>query len=278
MNDLAKALKAERPGFIGRQRIEAPLGERRGAAKQAFTMERLRRLAVWGAAAAAAVLIVALTGRSDVAVQRIALILHHPKPALAPAFDAQAATAQLAEAVQSLKANDEQLQSRLAAVEHNVDDVTGSITKQMQEAAATRHAEDGPSLAATALASASTIAPVDIPPAPASAPVYTTARTEPEIGPPPPKVAFGIDIGSGLTLQALRLRWAAIRTAHPQFFESLEPIISVREVPHTNRIELRLIAGPIAQPGAAAALCAQLAALGLYCQPTIYDGQHLALR
>ena len=119
---------------------------------------------------------------------------------------------------------------------------------------------------------------MDIPPAPASVPAPATTKTEPEIAAPPPKTAFGVDIGSGLTLQALRMRWAAIRTAHPQFFESLEPIISVREVPHTNKIELRLVAGPIAQPGAAAQLCAQLAALGLYCQPTIYDGQHLALR
>ncbi|MGA8355793.1 MAG: hypothetical protein WB772_00415 [Xanthobacteraceae bacterium] len=276
MNDLAEALKAERPGFIGRQRIEAPLGDKRGAPKRVFTMQGLRRLAVWGAAAASAVLVVVLASRSEVAAERFALILHHPKPAAAPVFDAQAATVQLAEAVQGLKANDEQLQSRLAAVEHNVDDVTGTITKQIQAAAASRH-EDGPSLAATALASAS-IAPVDILPAPASAVLPATIKTEPEIAAPPPKTAFGVDIGSGLTLQALRMRWAAIRTGHPQFFESLEPIISVREVPHTNKIELRLVAGPIAQPGAAAQLCAQLAALGLYCQPTIYDGQHLALR
>lgn len=276
MNDLAEALKAERPGFIGRQRIEAPLGDKRGATKRVFTMQGLRRLAVWGAAAASAVLVVVLASRSEVAAERFALILHHPKPAAAPVFDAQAATVQLAEAVQGLKANDEQLQSRLAAVEHNVDDVTGTITKQIQAVAASRH-EDGPSLAATALASAS-IAPVDILPAPASAVLPATIKTEPEIAAPPPKTAFGVDIGSGLTLQALRMRWAAIRTGHPQFFESLEPIISVREVPHTNKIELRLVAGPIAQPGAAAQLCAQLAALGLYCQPTIYDGQHLALR
>jgi hypothetical protein len=278
MNDLAEALKAERPGFIGRQRIEAPLGDKRGAAKRVFTMRGLRRLAVWGAAAASAVLVVVLASRSEVAAERFALILHHPKPATAPVFDAQAATAQLAEAVQGLKANDEQLQSRLAAVEHDMDDVTGTITKQIQEAAASRHVEDGPSVAATALASASTVAPMDIPPAPASVPAPATTKIEPEIAAPPPKTAFGVDIGSGLTLQALRMRWAAIRTAHPQFFESLEPIISVREVPHTNKIELRLVAGPIAQPGTAAALCAQLAALGLYCQPTIYDGQHLALR
>ncbi|MFZ0723002.1 MAG: hypothetical protein WAM99_19260, partial [Xanthobacteraceae bacterium] len=152
MNDLAEALKAERPGFIGRQRIEAPLGDKRGAPKRVFTMQGLRRLAVWGAAAASAVLVVVLASRSEVAAERFALILHHPKPATAPVFDAQAATAQLAEAVQGLKANDEQLQSRLAAVEHDVDDVTGTITKQIQEAAASRHVEDGPSVAATALA------------------------------------------------------------------------------------------------------------------------------
>ena len=73
---------------------------------------------------------------------------------------------------------------------------------------------------------------------------------------------FGVDIGSGLTIQALRTRWAAIRTAHPQLFEGLEPIVSVKEVPRTNRIELRLVAGPIAQAGTAAQLCAQLSALG----------------
>ncbi len=277
MINLADALKAERPGFIGRQRIEAPLGEKRGVAKQAFTMERLRRVAVWGAAAAAAVLAVAITSRDDVAVGRLAFILHLPKPMSAPVFDAQATAAQLAEAVRGLKASDEELQTRLAAVEHDMD-VTGSITKQIQAADANRRAEDGPSVAATALASAS-IAPVDIPPAPATALSPAPARTGPEIVLPPlPKTAFGIDIGSGLNLQALCMRWAAIRTSHPQFFEGMDPIISVREVPHSNRIELRLIAGPIAQPGAAAALCAQLAALGLYCQPTIYDGQHLALR
>ncbi|HUI12239.1 MAG TPA: hypothetical protein VL048_02090 [Xanthobacteraceae bacterium] len=279
MTNLADALKAERPGFTGRPRIEAPLGDKRGSPKQAFTMQRLRRLAVWGAAAAAAVLAVALTSRSDIALERLAFVLHRPRPVTAPAFDAREATAQLADAVRGLKVSDEQLQTRLAAVEHDMD-VTGSITRQIQVAAASRQAEQGPSLAATALASAS-IAPVDMAPPPAVAPASAPAplKTDPNIALPPlPKTAFGVDIGSGLNLQALRMRWAAIRTAHPKFFEGMEPIISVREVPHSNRIELRLIAGPIPQPGPAAELCARLTALGLYCQPTIYDGQHLALR
>ncbi len=253
--------------------------------RRPFTMQRLRRLAVWGAAAAGAVLVVTLTSRSDIAVDRIALVLHHQKPAAKPPFDAQAATEQLAAAVRGLKDNDEQINSRLAAVEHDMDDFTGSITKQIKAADASRHVEDGPSVVATAAASASMLGPADIPSAaaPASVPVPMPApgsakAAEESALPPLPRTAFGVDIGSGLTLQALRMRWAAVRTAHPQLFEGLEPIISVREVPRSNKIELRLVAGPIAQPGTAAQLCAQLAALGLYCQPTIYDGQHLALR
>jgi hypothetical protein len=278
MIDLADALKAERPGFTGSPRLDAPFGDKRPRPKQAFTMERLRRLAVWGAAAAAAVLAVVLTSRSDFAVQRFSLLLQRPKPVAAPAFDAQAATAQLVDTVRGLKANDEQLQTRIAAVEHDLDDVTGSITRQIQAANANRRVDDGPSVAATVLASAS-IAPVDIAPPAVIEPAPAPPKADPNIALPPlPKTPFGVDIGSGLNLQALRMRWAAIRTAHPKFFEGLDPIISVREVPHTNRIELRLIAGPIPQPGAAAELCAHLTALGLYCQPTIYDGQHLALR
>lgn len=277
MIDLVDALKAERPGFTGKPRLDAPLGDRRSPPKPAFTMERLRRLAVWGAAAAAAVLAVAMTSRSNVAVERFAILLHRPQPAALPAFDAQSATVQLADAVRGLKVSDEQLQTRLAAVEHDMD-VTGSIAKQIQASDASRRAEQGPSLAATALASTS-IAPVDMAPPPAPAPASVPPRTDPNIALPPlPKTAFGVDIGSGLSLQALRMRWAAIRTAHPKFFEGLEPIISVREVPHSSRIELRLVAGPIPQPGVAAELCAHLTALGLFCQPTIYDGQHLALR
>jgi hypothetical protein len=275
--DLVEALKAERPGFSGTPRLDAPLGNKRAAAKLAFTMQGLRGLALWGATAVGALLVVAATSRSEVAVERIALALHRPKPAAITPFDAQAATTQLAEAVRGLRANDEQLQSRLASVEHDMDDFTGSITKQIKAVDASRRAEDGPSVTATVLASTSTAAPVDIPPATASAPATTKVTAEASL-PPPPKTEFGVDIGSGLTLQALRLRWAAIRTAHPQLFEGLEPIISVREVPRSTRIELRLVAGPIAQPGTAAQLCAQLALLNLYCQPTVYDGQHLALR
>ena len=279
MVDLTEALKAEPPGLLGRPAAASRTAAAKGPApKPTFSMQRLRRLTLWGATAAAALMLAALSSRSEVAVERIALVLHRAKPAVAKPFDARAETERLAEAVRGLTANDEQIKSRLAAVEHDMDDVTGSITEEIKAAAASRHAEDGPSVAATAAVTASMAVPVEVPSVATAVPPATINASADTALPALPRTEFGVDVGSGLTIQALRLRWAALRTAHPQIFQDLEPIISVKEIPHSNRIELRLVAGPIAQPGAAAQLCAALARLGLFCQPTIFDGQHLALR
>ena len=276
MTDLADALRAQPPlpkssplpGMVRPDKLVAP--------KKHFTMERLQRVAVWGAAAAAALLILVMTSQSQVAEDRIAVILHRGRVATAKPFDAQAETTHLADALRQLSDSDERIQTRLAAVEQDMQDVTGSIDKQLKAVDAGRHAQDGPSLVATAAVSASVPALADI--VPAASPPAAIKTTAESAAPPSLHTQFGIDIGSGLTIAALRMRWAAIRTAHPQFFVGLEPILSVKEIPHTTRIELRLIAGPIVQPGAAAALCSQLTLAGLYCQPTIFDGQHLAER
>jgi hypothetical protein len=89
---------------------------------------------------------------------------------------------------------------------------------------------------------------------------------------------YGVDIGSGLTLQALRARWQTLRAAHPALLEGMQPIVRVGETPHGSKIELRLVVGPLAQPGAATQLCSALTMFGMFCQPAVYDGQHLALR
>jgi hypothetical protein len=93
-----------------------------------------------------------------------------------------------------------------------------------------------------------------------------------------PPAVYGVDIGSGLTIQALRTRWEVLRSAHPEIFDGMRPVVSVKEVPRGNRVELRLVAGPLAQPADAAQLCALLTPFGLFCQPTLYDGQRLAWR
>jgi hypothetical protein len=261
------------------------------AAKKASAMQRLRRLAAWGATAAMALLLAVLTSGSEVGSQRIATVLYGGRTQVAtPAFDAQAETRRLADAVRDLAVDGDQIKARLTTVEHDMDDVTGSISKQIETANAERRAasEDGPTTSATAAASVAlapvSLAPVSLEPVAARPAVAASppapSQSSADAAPPAASAStvYGVDIGSGLTIQALRARWATIRTAHPQLFAGLEPIVRVKEIPYGNRVELRLIVGPIAQAGAATQLCTALTMFGLFCQPTIYDGQHLALR
>src|ERR1700726_3524137 len=119
---------------------------KRPAAAVPVTMHGLWRLVGWGATAATALLIAVPSSRGGVGSQRAAVaasalgggtvamvqpVQTPPPPAVARAFDPQAAeTKKLAEAVHDLTADNDELKSRLAVVEHSVDDVTGSIARQ----------------------------------------------------------------------------------------------------------------------------------------------------
>jgi hypothetical protein len=230
------------------------------------TMHGLWRLVVWGSTAATALLIAVLSSRGVVGSQRaavaastlggatVAVVQPAPtpqQPAARP-FDAQAETKKLADAVRDLTADNDELKSRLAVVEHSVDDVTGSIAQQAK--ATPPWPDSGPPVPATPAAIAAVVAPAL-----------------------PLPMEYGVDIGSAVSIQALRARWAGIRSAHPQLFEGLAPTVSLSETPQSNRPELRLVLGPIASANAAAKLCTTLERFRLTCQPTIFAGRHLAL-
>ena len=243
------------------------------AAPKTFTLRKLRRFTVWTMAASAALALAVLSGRSEVGAQRLVAMFHGGSRTqqIAAKFDAETVTRQLADAVRVLASNDEQLRNRVASVEHDLDDVTGSI--RQVAAASERHAEDGPSVSATAALTASATATLDHAPSP---PGFESA--EPATPSAPPPTQYGVDIGSALTIQALRARWQTLRSAHPALLEGLQPIVSVKETSHGNKIELRLVVGPLTQAGAATQLCSALTMFGMFCQPAVYDGQHLAQR
>jgi hypothetical protein len=241
---------------------------KRPAPKVPVTMHGLWRLVVWGSTAATALLIAVLSSRGVIGSQRAAVAastlgggtvaivqpVQTPPQTAVHSFDAQAETKKLAEAVRDLTADNDELKSRLAVVEHSVDDVTGSIAQQAKATAAPPWPENGPPVPATPAAIAAVIAPAL-----------------------PLPMEYGVDIGSAVSIQALRARWAGIRSAHPQLFDGLAPTISLSEMPPSNRPELRLVLGPLASAGAAAKLCTTLERFRLTCQPTIFAGRHLAL-
>jgi hypothetical protein len=243
---------------------------KRPSAAVPVTMHGLWRLVVWGSTAATALLIAVLSSRGVVGSQRAAVAastlgggtvaivqpVQTPPQAAARAFDAQQAaeTKKLADAVRDLTADNDELKSRLAVVEHSVDDVTGSIARQAQSAAPPPWPENGPPVPATPAAIAAVVAPAL-----------------------PLPMEYGVDIGSAVSIQALRARWAGIRSAHPQLFDGLAPTVSLSELPPSKRPELRLVVGPLASANAAAKLCTTLERFRLTCQPTIFAGRHLAL-
>lgn len=251
---------------------ETPPRKTTGAPKAFTVLRKLRNLTLWISGTAVAIALAVLAGRSQTGAERLAAIFHpgHVQQT-ADKFDPEAVTRQLADAVRVLVSNEEQLRGRVSAVEHGLDDVTGSI-RQVAAASETKHAEDGPTVSATAAVTASAAAPVNSPRPPAS---FT--QSDPPSG-TPQATQYGVDIGSGLSLQALRARWQTLRQEHPALLEGMQPIVSVRETPRSNKIELRLVVGPLAHPGAATQLCQALAMFGMFCQPAVYDGQHLALR
>jgi hypothetical protein len=267
----------------------AKAAPRRDVAKKTFTMRHLWRMTLWGATAACALLLAVLSTRSEVGSQRIAAVFtsaHGRAQLAARSFDAQAETRRLAAAVQDLTAQNGALKSRLAAIEQNMDDITGSVTRQIEavkaETAPPWPAEAAPEPVTPAIV-ASIVNPTLPPPAGLAAPLPSpVAAAAPPAGeaatPASTPSEYGVDVGSALSIEVLRARWLGIRSAHAQLFAGLTPTVVVREIPKTKRAELRLVVGPLPSSAAAAQICAALVPYRLFCQPTVFDRQHLALQ
>lgn len=302
-------------------------------------------LGLWGGAAAASLLVVAIaawteTGQSRLAGAYASLTGKSEAADRGAAERARQAeeARQTAETIRTLTRDRDRLLVRMAALERNYEDVTGSIGKLTQAAkppavsAAVSAAIDasipptapgsvssrgtapsapaapsgsapaspsensaaaeppvaGPAVTAppnaVSAAPPAVSAPATIPPMPrgasqGAAPVpSTTTAPEPDAQEPASgKGEFGVDIGSAPTLAAMRTAWDRIRRNHAKLLDGLQPVIAVRDG-RSGQPELRLVVGPIGNPAAAAKLCTSLAAAGLSCQPTLFEGQRLAQR
>ena len=273
------------------QALRAPL--RRFVPQRADPASGLWRLLLWGGTATCALLIAVLAGRSEIGSQRVsaalgslsgASLLRSDGPPVHK-FDAEAETRRLSEAVRGLAVEGNQLKLRLDAVEHNMDDVTGSISKEIDAVKAATAERAWPSTDPPTPATPETIASVVEPQVPPPSGIATPVPTNPLMPPATkpaeaaaPPTEYGVDIGSAVSIQALRARWAGIRSAHPEIFDKLQAVATLKELARSTRAELRLVVGPLADADAAAQLCASLSAYRVYCRPTTFDRQHLALQ
>jgi hypothetical protein len=177
------------------------------------------------------------------------------------------------------------LLARLTAVEHSVENVTGSVARM------SKAVEEASKRTAAAERPAASLPAISVEPSPAdestasvnpAAEVHAAERLP--VSPSPPasepesKPEFGLDIGGGGTIEGLRTLWAKARQQHAAALEGLRPVVHLRESRRAGGVELRLVAGPLPSAAAAAKLCATLNAAGAACRPAVFDGQRLAAR
>jgi hypothetical protein len=251
-------------------------------------MSKLWREASWISAAAAALLIALFSSQNGASEQRPAVappVTVIAKTATAPApYSVESdATRKVAGTVRELTDDLSRITTRLAAVERSIDDLTNTVMQQNQPNKET--SSQAPPAWTKDDSATSTIAPT-----PASGAAPADARSPPPDAPPPATdaqpdnvtvvspSAYGAEIGTAVSMKMLIVRWAELRSAHPETFESLKPVVTVKDNPRTNRVELQLVVGSLANRAAAAKLCASLAALRIACQPIPLDGQQLALQ
>jgi hypothetical protein len=244
---------------------------------------RLTRLLLWGAAAVVAVALAVIAAQTDIGSRRLSAIHSAqgapkaaPRPAVPtaaqiapPRFDAEGEVKRLSEGIRMLAADRDRLIARIATLERNLDDVTGTIAREPGPAPAS----DAPKPAA--------------PPEPPAPLAHTPARPAtlagvvaaalPPVAPEPTSTEVGADIGGAPTMDGLRTLWSVMRANYPQYFDGMRPVVAIREA-KPGTVDLRLVVGPLANAVAAARLCATLAGAGLACQPAAFEGQRLALR
>ena len=271
---------------------------KRAAAQTVFTTQGLWRQAVWGCGAAAALLLAVLAAFTDVGSQRAALLFAASNAAHTPSsqqpsqvsaqpmtqapsrsLDPEFVVRQLSQTVRGLADDRDRMMKRLTAIERNVDDMTGSISQQIEAAKAVSTPLVVPWL------SAASMAPIAVretsPPTgwESALQPMPSAATQPSSDAPSPagNAAYGAEIGNASSIKALHARWAGIRSAHLQILDGLTPVVTLRENPRSHKTELRLVVGPLVNAAAAAQLCATLMAVQLSCLPTMFDGRNLAL-
>jgi hypothetical protein len=90
------------------------------------------------------------------------------------------------------------------------------------------------------------------------------------------RTEFGVDVGGANSLGGLRALWRGLRSS--AVLSALHPIIVVKESNTGLGMQLRLVAGPLADAAAAAKICAALLESQRPCETTVFDGQRLAMK
>jgi hypothetical protein len=239
-------------------------------------MRDLWRMTLWGLAAAASLTAVTYAGSTPIGRERVKVAVAEMRELVLPTGvqTARPLTAKegrrLAENVRTLAADRERLLTRVATLEQSVEGITGSIQRVEKAAEEARRPPEPPQVPEMQASPPEIKAP-DV-----------TASAEPAVplAPPMPSITkqeFGLDMGNAGSVEALRSAWTVALRKHGKLLQGLHPVVQMRERPRGGGTEFRLIAGPLPNAASAARICAAMTAAGAICQPSVFEGQRLAL-
>ena len=220
-------------------------------------------------------------------------------PATATAVDrSAAATAEPAPpAVVYSAAKDAAKTDATKAESAKLETAKAEMTKtEATKAEPVKPASAAPSPAAPLMAAPSMMAPPDpaasklVEPGKAASPVIASAIPDVVAAGPSdadddaaPKVSllrteFGVDLGTANSVNGLRMLWRGLLKSRSNApLAALRPIIVIKESAKGLGMQLRLVAGPLNDAGAAARICAVLTENNRPCETAIFDGQRLSL-
>ena len=93
------------------------------------------------------------------------------------------------------------------------------------------------------------------------------------------RTEFGVDLGTANSVNGLRALWRGLlKSRSNALLTALRPIIVIKEATGGLGMQLRLVAGPLNDAGAAARICAVLTENKRPCETAIFDGQRLSLQ
>lgn len=297
---------------------DAPHRPRSGLFKSERPTDKavLWRAGTWGGIALVSLVGAIFLARSPVAARHTALNDAHVVIA-AQARQLQhliqqndSETRRLAAAMNTLNGDRDRLYQRVTELERNLDTVTGSVTKlaarpvpaspppaigpPQSVPVASRppanvpeplFAPDGLSVVAdrgirTELTASIAPTPAATPQAtkPASLPAIPDKKAAAALAPAAGKLPLGIDLGSANSIEGLRAIWDQTRKAYPAEVGDLQPVIAVQEPKNGVGLQLRLVAGPVADAKSIEARCAPLVEATRPCSGATFDGQRLAMR
>jgi hypothetical protein len=270
----------------------------------------LLRAGGWGMLAVLAVGACVYAAQTDVGSARLQVAVSDMVAPDVPARGAKQAPpapsgptlAALEAKVERLTTERQRLEVRLAALEHGLEDVTGSVRRQTEKddskPAKPPFIEPPVIPQISTLPLPATVASVSAEPpppetaaVPPSAPLAAApeaavpAEAPPEEAPlPPPRpvarsaahAEYGVELGTAPDMEALRARWLSTKANFGPLLVGLSPIAVKDKRPGST--QLRLMAGPLKNMTAARELCAKFVATNGYCWPTRVDSTDVVQR